>query len=198
MTKLLPAGHGEEQVQYADMLVTANEAERRRHGPCSQPSLASAIHGSNSVHVQGGIWTCQGHPSPTCPVHTAVTELCVWWCTMPTCLAPQVLLQPASADRQGPPERWGRLCDQPCGGAWHSCSRPLAPQGIAAVSTTFTRQSMAAAVRIVRASVHVRRIEPASAGTLRSLYLLHGVCLRRNWLGYLWHHVLSSGMLHCV
>ena len=31
MTRLLPVGHGEEQVQYADMLVTANEAERRRH-----------------------------------------------------------------------------------------------------------------------------------------------------------------------
>ena len=34
MTRLLPAGHGEEQVQYADMLVTANEAERRRSALC--------------------------------------------------------------------------------------------------------------------------------------------------------------------
>ena len=161
--------------------------------PWPQPSMAATV---CTCRVAYGL--ARDIQSPTCLVHTAVTELCVWWCTMLTCLAPQVLLQPASADRQGPPERWGRLCDQPCGGAWHSCSRPLAPQGAAAVSTTFTCQSMAAAVRIVRVSVHVRRIEPASAGTLRSLYLLHGVCLRRSWLGYLWHHVLSSAMLHCV
>ena len=30
LSGMLPSGHGEEQVQFADMMVTANEAERRR------------------------------------------------------------------------------------------------------------------------------------------------------------------------
>ena len=35
LAKMLPSGHGEEQVQFADMMLTANEAERRRCALCS-------------------------------------------------------------------------------------------------------------------------------------------------------------------